>query len=268
MNSILLNIYSFWLLMQSFYYAHKIVTLVVLAFFTVSFLYGLFVMYSKAKSDVTGKEKNALSWAFASSLIVVAIFYFLLGNSGKMLKLEDTTVDAEMDKKSQYVQLNDVIGVDRTVESYNQYMAKYISEHHANDKEIWNRGLISQITLHEKRENSMIYVAGFAGGGGIVFEANGNGYIFGATVFLPESYPLQMKKQIMSAAMFYLTAVTIDSRVLNKVIDEAVEYKDNVAFWSVEARRNFILKSREDVQKNDNSNIKSTVVNISAFVEK
>lgn len=149
------------------------------------------------------------------------------------------------------VQLNDDRGVDQTVAAYNSMIQRlYDSSPKDNPKEakLFNELFIKSCVLEESDQISAYYYATLNTDDYICFQANADGYISAAYIWIDKNHS-DIAMPVLAVTLHSVVNVSFDNEFGKQILDKLVTDDGNVMFHSLQAKRDFKVSSAKKGDK-------------------
>lgn len=149
------------------------------------------------------------------------------------------------------VQLNDDRGVDQTVAAYNSMIQRLYDsslKDKSNEAKLLNQLFIKSCVLEESDQTSAYYYATLNTDDYICFQANADGYISAAYIWIDKNHS-DIAMPVLAATLHSVVNVSFDNEFNKQIIDKLVENNGNVMFHSLQAKRDFKVSSAKKGDK-------------------
>ena len=149
------------------------------------------------------------------------------------------------------VQLNDDRGVDQTVAAYNSMIQRLYDsslKDKSNEAKLLNQLFIKSCVLEESDQTSAYYYATLNTDDYICFQANADGYISAAYIWIDKNHS-DIAMPVLAVTLHSVVNVSFDNEFNKQIIDKLVENNGNVMFHSLQAKRDFKVSSAKKGDK-------------------
>ena len=143
------------------------------------------------------------------------------------------------------VQLNDTRGVEQTVVAYNSTMQglyELALKNNPNQAALFEELFIKSCDLEESYEGSAYYYATFNNDDYLCFQANGNGYISAAYVWIDEKHS-NIVMPVLAVTLRFVINVSLYEDFQKALFAKLAEDNGSVKFHSLQAKRDFQVSS-------------------------
>ncbi len=149
------------------------------------------------------------------------------------------------------VQLNDDRGVDQTVIAYNSIIQKLYDsslKEKPNEEKLLNELFIKSCVLEERDQTSAYYYATLNTDDYICFQANADGYISAAYVWIDENHS-DIIMPVLVVILHSVVNISFDNEFGKQIFDKLAEDGGNIMFHSLQAKRDFKVSSAKKGNK-------------------
>ena len=149
------------------------------------------------------------------------------------------------------VQLNDDRGVDQTVATYNSMIQRLYDsslKDKPNEAKLLNQLFIKSCVLEESDQISAYYYATLNTDDYICFQANADGYISAAYIWIDKNHS-DIAMLVLAVTLHSIINVSFDDEFHKQILDKLAADGGNVMFHSLQAKRDFKVSSAKKGDK-------------------